>query len=46
MRFSASPPLKSLNRPISAACDFSERNGGTVTWFWIGSHNNFDKLFG
>ena len=24
----------------------AERNGDTVTWFWIGSHNDFDKLFG
>lgn len=23
-----------------------EREGETVTWFWIGSHNDFDKLFG
>jgi len=23
-----------------------ERNGDTVIWFWIGSHNDFDKLFG
>jgi len=23
-----------------------ERTGDTVTWFWIGSHNEFDKLFG
>lgn len=24
----------------------AERHGETVTWFWIGSHNDFDKLFG
>lgn len=24
----------------------AERNGDTVIWFWIGSHNDFDKLFG
>lgn len=24
----------------------AERNGDTVVWFWIGSHNEFDKLFG
>ncbi len=24
----------------------AERNGDTVIWFWIGSHNEFDKLFG
>ena len=24
----------------------AERNGDTMTWFWIGSHNEFDKLFG
>jgi len=24
----------------------AERDGDTVTWFWIGSHNEFDKLFG
>lgn len=22
------------------------REGDTVTWVWIGSHNDFDKLFG
>ena len=22
-----------------------ERDGDTVVWFWIGSHNDFDKLF-
>lgn len=24
----------------------AEREGDTVVWFWIGSHNDFDKLFG
>jgi hypothetical protein len=24
----------------------AERDGDTVIWFWIGSHNDFDKLFG
>ena len=24
----------------------AERQGDTVTWVWIGSHNEFDKLFG
>lgn len=24
----------------------AERRGDTVVWFWIGSHNDFDKLFG
>ena len=24
----------------------AERKGDTVVWFWIGSHNDFDKLFG
>jgi hypothetical protein len=23
-----------------------ERDGDTVIWVWIGSHNDFDKLFG
>ena len=23
----------------------AERDGDTVVWFWIGSHNDFDKLF-
>lgn len=23
-----------------------ERTGDTVVWVWIGSHNDFDKLFG
>lgn len=23
-----------------------QRNGETVVWVWIGSHNDFDKLFG
>lgn len=23
-----------------------ERHGDTVTWVWIGSHNDFDSLFG
>jgi hypothetical protein len=23
-----------------------ERRGETIIWFWIGSHNEFDKLFG
>jgi hypothetical protein len=23
----------------------AERDGDTVIWFWIGSHNDFDKLF-
>ena len=23
-----------------------ERNGETVIWVWIGSHNDFDNLFG
>ena len=23
-----------------------ERRGDTIVWFWIGSHNDFDKLFG
>jgi hypothetical protein len=22
-----------------------ERKGGTIVWVWIGSHNDFDKLF-
>jgi hypothetical protein len=21
-----------------------ERNGDTITWFWIGSHSDYDKL--
>ena len=24
----------------------AERDGDTVIWFWIGSHNDFDNLFG
>jgi plasmid maintenance system killer protein len=24
----------------------AERNGNTVIWVWIGSHNDFDNLFG
>ena len=24
----------------------AERRGETVIWFWIGSHNDFDKQFG
>ena len=24
----------------------AERDGDTVTWVWIGSHNDFDNLFG
>jgi plasmid maintenance system killer protein len=24
----------------------AERRGDTVTWVWIGSHNDFDNLFG
>ena len=24
----------------------AERDGNAVIWFWIGSHNDFDKLFG
>jgi hypothetical protein len=23
-----------------------ERTGGKISWVWIGSHNDFDKLFG
>ena len=23
-----------------------ERHGDTVTWVWVGTHNEFDKLFG
>lgn len=23
-----------------------ERKGDTMTWAWIGSHNDFDKMFG
>jgi hypothetical protein len=23
-----------------------ERTGDTISWFWIGSHNEFDKQFG
>jgi hypothetical protein len=23
-----------------------ERRGGTISWAWIGTHNEFDKLFG
>jgi Txe/YoeB family toxin of Txe-Axe toxin-antitoxin module len=23
-----------------------ERKGDTIVWVWIGSHNDFDKLFG
>jgi len=23
-----------------------ERHGDKITWAWIGSHNDFDKLFG
>lgn len=23
-----------------------ERTGGKIAWAWIGSHNDFDKLFG
>jgi hypothetical protein len=23
-----------------------ERHGDTITWAWIGTHNEFDKLFG
>jgi hypothetical protein len=22
------------------------RNGEEIHWFWVGSHNDFDKLFG
>jgi hypothetical protein len=22
-----------------------ERNGDTIEWFWIGTHNDFDNLF-
>ncbi|MBL9158003.1 MAG: hypothetical protein JNJ70_11045 [Verrucomicrobiales bacterium] len=22
-----------------------ERRGENITWFWIGSHNDFDKFF-
>ncbi len=24
----------------------AQRTGDTVTWFWIGSHNEFDQTFG
>jgi len=24
----------------------AERHGDSVVWVWIGSHNDFDKLFG
>jgi hypothetical protein len=24
----------------------AQRSGDTITWVWIGSHNDFDKLFG
>lgn len=24
----------------------AERDGDTLVWFWIGTHNDFDKLFG
>ena len=27
-------------------CAIAERDGDTVTWVWIGSHNDFDNLFG
>jgi plasmid maintenance system killer protein len=23
-----------------------ERDGDTIIWFWIGTHNDFDNLFG
>ena len=23
-----------------------ERKGGTIVWVWVGSHNEFDNLFG
>ncbi len=32
-----------VNDSIRAA---ARRNGDTLQWFWIGSHNDFEKLFG
>ncbi len=32
-----------INQSVRA---LAERNGDTVIWFWIGSHNDFDKQFG
>ncbi|MEI7910311.1 MAG: hypothetical protein WCK77_11795 [Verrucomicrobiota bacterium] len=32
-----------INESVRA---LAERDGDTVVWFWIGSHNEFDKLFG
>jgi len=32
-----------INQSVRA---LAERKGDTLVWFWIGSHNDFDKLFG
>lgn len=32
-----------VSSDVRAVC---RRDKGEVTWFWIGSHNEFDKLFG
>lgn len=32
-----------INEQYRAVC---ERDGDTVVWVWIGSHNEFDQLFG
>ena len=32
-----------INEQFRAVC---ERRGDTVIWVWVGSHNDFDKLFG
>ena len=31
-----------INEQYRAVC---RRSGDTVVWFWIGSHNAFDKMF-
>jgi hypothetical protein len=32
-----------INEQYRAVC---ERKGDAVFWVWVGSHNDFDKLFG
>ena len=27
-------------------CAIGERYGDTITWVWVGTHNEFDNLFG
>jgi len=35
-----------MENPGHNSLQFGKRTGDTIEWAWIGTHNEFDKLFG